>query len=375
MVKYGLVFFILVIMAGCNQDQKPRPERVSSNRYARGFEIKKLGPIEKITVFNPWEQASNISFDYYLIQEGATPPDSVDPKRIIYTPVERVVCLSTSHIAFLDVLGETEGIVGISGSRYVSTPAIRQKLGSGEVIDVGYDQGFNYELLLQKNPELVLVYGIGSEVSTQVRKMEDLGLKVFFVAEYLEEAPLGKAEWIKCLAPLFGKEKEAALFFNRIEENYLSLKKAAGWAGEKPNVMVGLPYRDSWWVPGGKSYLSNLINDAGGNYIGKENLSHESFVISFENALGWSTVADVWINLGMADSKAEILSDDERIGKFPAFNDGKIFNNINRVSPDGGNDFWESGTVYPDRILGDLIRIFHPGLLEGAELVYYKEVK
>lgn len=375
-MKFRILLFVLILLVSCKQASKHLPPKITSNRYAHGFEVRQTNTIKKIIVYNPWEQASNISFDYYLVEKGATPPDSVDPKKIIYTPVKNVVCLSTSHVALLDVLGETENITGISGSYYISNPRIREKIKNGEVIDVGYDQGFNYELLLQRKPELILVYGIGSEVSTQVRKMEDLGLKVFFVAEYLEASPLGKAEWVKCLAPLFGKEQQAEAFFSEIEKNYLELTKLAEGAAQKPNVMVGLPFRDSWWVPGGKSYLANLIADAGGNYVGKDNPSHESYVISFENALGISASADIWINLGMVNSRQEVLASDERIGKFDIFNKGEIYNNNNRVSPEGGNDFWESGTVYPDKILADLIHIFHPELRDDTlGLVYYKEIR
>jgi iron complex transport system substrate-binding protein len=374
-MKFLPILFIIALFTGCARSGKNLPQPIRSNRYAHGFEVKQTGAIKKITIYNPWEQANNISFDYYLIEKGSTPPDSIDPKKIIYTPVKNVVCLSTSHVALLDALGECENITGVSGSSYISNTLIREKIKAGKMIDVGYDQGFNYELLLQQKPELVLVYGIGSEVSTQVRKMEDLGLKVFFVAEYLEASPLGKAEWVKCLAPLFGKEQQADDFFGATEKKCLELKKRAETVATKPNVMVGLPYRDSWWVPGGKSYLANLIADAGGNYVGKDNPSHESYVVSFENALGLSATADIWINLGMVNSRQEVIAGDERIGKFPVFGKGKIFNNNNRMSPEGGNDFWESGTVCPDKILGDLIRIFHPELRDTTSLVYYKEIR
>ena len=130
-------------------------------------------------------------------------------------------------------------------------------------------------------------------------------------------------------------------------------------------------------TPGGcgDSYLSELIKDAGGNYIGEKNRSHESYVISFENAVIWSAKANVWINVGSVSSKSEILAVDERFKNFPAFRNARIYNNNKRMSPQGGNDFWESGTVHPDLILKDLIQIFHPGLLEKSDLIYYREIK
>ncbi|MBN1822076.1 MAG: ABC transporter substrate-binding protein [Prolixibacteraceae bacterium] len=367
-------FFIIVFIVSCSSGPAKSIRKHSSTIYAKGFETEDFDLFRKVTVYNPWEQASDISFTYYLFPKGAVVPDSLKGQRIIFTPVERVICFSTSHIAFLDALGETSRIKGISGAQYVNNQKVRDEIESGEVVDVGYDSGLNYEIILQQKPELILVYGIGSEVTTYARKMEDLGLNVFFVAEYLEESPLGKAEWIKCLAPLFNKENQAELFFSEVESNYKKLLKKASQASEKPNIMVGLPYRDSWWIPGGKSYLANLISDAGGIYVGRENDSHESFVVSFENALIMAEDIDVWINTGSVFTKNEIIAADERFISFPAFKNAQIYNNNKCLNPSGGNDFWESGTVYPDRILHDFIAIFHPGILDDSDLFYYRKL-
>jgi iron complex transport system substrate-binding protein len=137
---------------------------------------------------------------------------------------------------------------------------------------------------------------------------------------------------------------------------------------------VGSPYRDAWWVPGGESYLATLIADAGGDYLGKKNPSNESYVISFEHALSWANQADIWINMGNLLSKNEILSADSRFENFKVFKQGKVYNNIKRLGENGGNDFWESGTVYPNLVLRDLITIFYPELID-KELVYYQEIK
>jgi iron complex transport system substrate-binding protein len=80
------------------------------------------------------------------------------------------------------------------------------------------------------------------------------------------------------------------------------------------------------------------------------------------------------MNMGNFTSKKELLAADQRFQSFKVFNEGKLYNNTNRLSREGGNDFWESGTVNPHIILRDLIQIFHPGLI-GEGLVYYKEIK
>jgi len=369
----NLLIFVSVI-AGCSAPVKNSTGPLSSNHYARGFSIEKNRGFTKLTVFNPWERAKNISFDYYLVNKNSVVPDSIKDKKIIKTPLERVICLSTTHLAFLGALNETSAVTGISGDQYVSDLKIREKIRLGEVADVGYGQNLNYELIIKLDPELIMVYGIGSEVTGYTQKLEELGIPVVMMAEYLEETPLGKAEWVIFAGELFEKGSQACEYFLKIEEQYTKMKNMAAGKKTKPKVMVGSPYKDAWWVPGGQSYMANLIADAGGHYLGRENPSHESYVISFENALAWSNEADFWINTGSMASKNELISYDERFQKFKVFNQGKIYNNIKRVSPAGGNDFWESGTVNPQEILHDLICIFHPGLTDG-ELNYYIELK
>ncbi|NJK94130.1 MAG: hypothetical protein HC905_03615 [Bacteroidales bacterium] len=57
-----------------------------------------------------------------------------------------------------------------------------------------------------------------------------------------------------------------------------------------------------------------------------------------------------------------------------SFRENKVFNFTARMSPGGGNDFWESGVVHPDWVLKDLIAIFHPHLLPNHTFVYYQKL-
>ncbi len=367
-------FTIFLLFSGCADSNRNTSRENSGNQYAKGFSIEKQENITKLTVFNPWEKAKNVSMEYYLLDKNQAIPDSLSGKMVFQTPIKKVICLSTTHIGFLDALDETAIVTGISGSRYVTSDAVRERIDNGEAPDVGYGSNLNFELIVQQKPDLVMAYGIGGEVTSMILKLEELGIPVVMVAEFLEETPLGKAEWIKFIAPFFNKEKLADEYFSAVKEEYNRLRDMALHQAEKPKVLVGSPYKDSWWVPGGKSYLAHLIEDAGGNYPGKTNTSHESFVISFEHAMVWGAEADVWINMASLASKQEILGTDTRFGNFRVFREGEIFNNIKRMIPGGGNDFWESGTVNPHLVLRDLISIFHPELI-SEEPVYYLEIE
>lgn len=368
------LFILIILIAGCENSRQQNQINENSNIYATGFLVEKKDNYTRLAVFNPWEKAKNVSVEYFLVEKNKIIPDELAGKSVIRTPVERVICLSTTHLAFLDVLDETGAVTGISGRQYVSNPKIRKRMEQGEVPDVGYGQNLNFEVIVNQKPELVMVYGIGSEVTGYTQKIEELGIPVIIIAEHLEETPLGKTEWINFIAPLFDKEDKAGQYFSKVEQEYNEVRMKTLSAENKPKVLVGSPYKDSWWVPGGKSYLAHLITDAGGYYLGTGNNSHESFVISFENAFAWAGQADVWINMGNLASKKEILSADERFKNFRVFNHGKVYNNIKRLSSFGGNDFWESGTVNPHLILKDLTSIFHPELQE-SDLYYYQEIK
>ena len=374
MQRFIFLIFLVFLMGGCASPAKKMKAPKSSNHFARGFHIEKNGDVTRLTVFNPWEKARNVTFDYYLIDKDKPVPDSLQSKNVIRTPVKRVICMSTSHLGFIDVLNENQAVVGISGGKYVSNPEVQQRLKSGKTVDVGYGQQINYELIVKQQPDLVMVYGVGGEVTGYTQKLEELGIPVIMNAEYLEETPLGKVEWIKFMGAFFEKDTEAKQYFQKVEKNYLALKKKVANKKNRPKVLVGSPYKDSWWVPGGNSYMANLIHDAGGDYLGKANSSHESYVISFENALAWGNQADVWINMGNLASKQEILATDSRFKNFRVLTQGKVYNNNKRLSKQGGNDFWESGTVHPDLILRDLIGVFYPGLI-SEEMVYYQQIQ
>lgn len=370
------VFFVIwsFLLAGCTSSVQNDASGSGDNAYAQGFRMEKNGVVTRLTVFNPWEKADRVSLDYFLVERGRTIPDSIRQKHVIRVPVKRAVCLSTTHIAFLDALGEQESVVGVSGKNYVYSPGLKKRIEKEEVPDVGYGQNLNYELIVHLDPDVVFVYGVDSDVTGHIHKLEELGIPAVVLSEYLEETPLGKTEWIKFVAAFFQKEKRAAEYFGKTEAEYIRLKKLVSAKKSRPQVLVGSPYRDAWWVPGGRSYLANLIADAGGDYPGSENESRESFVISFENALAWGDRADVWINMGNMGSTKEIIASDQRFEHFRVLKEGKVYNNINRMGAHGGNDFWESGTVHPDVILRDLIHIFYPGQVDG-EMVYYKEIE
>ncbi len=373
-------FIVLVVLFSCS-NKKHYDDNQSDNqvehvnlKYAKGFRIDLLDNYKLITVINPWSGANNIEYQYLLIDKDEELPDFAKEFTVIRTPIEKVVCLSTTHVAFIDVLNKTESIVGVSGTDYINNKKVRKNIENKQVFDVGFDSNLNYELIVGINPDLVITYGVGGEIAGYNQRLKDLGINAVMNAEYLEDHPLGKLEWIKFIAAFYNMEDEADIYFDAIEKEYNVLLDIVKGVNNKPKVLIGLPYKDSWYVPGGKSFLAKMVEDAGGEYIWKENDSRESQPFNTESIFVKATEAEIWIHTGNVHSKNDILKVDERFENFKPFNESLIFNNNLRMNQFGGNDYWETGLVLPNIVLKDMIKIFHPDLLKNHQLVYYKQI-
>ena len=166
--------------------------------------------------------------------------------------------------------------------------------------------------------------------------------------------------------------------FAAIEERYLDLSSRVAAAGEgqkdfQRKVLVNIPYNDLWYVPGGDNYLSRLVRDAGGEVAGAKPGTADSRVMGIEEAFSLSRDAEVWLHPGWCRTRAQLRGVHPLFADFPVL--GKaVYNNTLRTTPEGGNDFWESGVVRADRVLSDLVAILHPEVA-AEPLNYYLSVE
>ena len=76
------------------------------------------------------------------------------------------------------------------------------------------------------------------------------------------------------------------------------------------------------------------------------------------------------------ETKKELLAFDSRYAEFNAFNNGAVFNNTKNTNAKGYSNYWETGMIYPDKILRDMILIFHPELKTKIinDFYYYEKL-
>lgn len=376
-LNYIAVCVALVVAVGCGQGKKSSSELSLDTlyvpKYASGFEILNVGSSSVIKIKNPWQGAQNVEMQMFLSRNGEDAPKGFEGITVC-APLKRVVCMSSSYIAFIDAIGCVDAVKGVSGARFITNEAVREAHACGEVKDVGYDTNLNYELIAALKVDVVMIYGVAGENSSLSSKLGELGINVIYIGDYIEQSPLGKAEWIVAMGEMFDQRDKAQQLFEQVEKEYNALCQKVKDVDERPSVMINAPWRDTWFVPGDRSYMVRLINDAGGVYACRGEDSQVSRPISGESAFVLASSSDVWLNPNQATSIKDVVALNPNFKNIPPVRSGRVYNNTRRNTPDGGSDFWESGAVYPNIVLRDLIAILHPQLADSTQLYYYKQL-
>ena len=336
-MKKLVCLLILCLLASCGRNARtPVP---GGMEYAQWFDLQG----DRVIVHSPYGAA--------------------DDTLAVKTPMRSIVCMSSSYIGFLDVLGCDSVATAVSGLAYVSDPEVR-----AQAVDVGYDAALDYETILKVKPDLLLTYAVSAAEPPYLAKLRELGIRTAVIHEHLESHPLARAEYIKLFGLLTGRSALADSLFADIRDRYLALVSETD---TPKKVLVNIPYADQWYIPGGDNYMTRLISDAGGTVLGAVPGRFESSVISVEKAYEYAQEADFWLNPGWCATKDQLRSVHPLFTDFPVI-DKPVWNNTKQSTPGGGNAFWETGPAHPDWILQDLRTIF-----DGTEvpMLYYFEVK
>lgn len=378
---WQLICLLAICISACTGNNGEKNNRkVPSERQdvsqAERFKLDKRNGYTVLTINNPWQGANNINQVFHLLRRGSKLPEGLDSSMVIIVPVKKIICMSTTHVAMISALGEENSIAGVSGPRFIFKKSLIDKVEKGMIEDVGFEANLNKELIIRISPDLIMMYAIGSESAGYVGKLKELGVKVLFNADYLETDPLSRAEWIKLFGALYCKERMADSIYANEVEAYNKMKSFISRnISSKPKVLLGLPFKDTWFVSPGNSFISKMISDAGGDYLWKNTESSISMPFGIENVYMSAITADYWLNIGSVNTKNEISIVDQRLEGLPCFKNGNLYNNNKLITTNGGNDYWETGSIYPHVILKDMASILHPGLFDDYELCYYQKIK
>ena len=374
---YSLLIFGLLNIScthvSTNKKQDSDKTGSANIKYAKGFSVDYYDHYKLVNIFTG-SGANRDTVQYVLIPRGGTAPKGYKKAQLIQIPVTKMAVMSSTHVAMADFADAADVIVGLGSLRYVSSDAVRKNIAAGKVKEVGAEGMINDEVVLTMKPGLVMVMGDPEAKLSKYQTLTGGGIPVMLNSEWLETTPLARAEWVKLVGILVGKEELVNTKFAVVEKEYNRLAAMGKKAAFKPTLITGMPYKGIWYVPDANSYMTEFFKDAGTNYKWADIKGTGSLPLNFETVAPIALEADYWINVGDVDSKKGMKDIDVRYADFKPFKTDKVYNYNLKINENGSNDFWESGAVYPQLVLADLIKILHPELLPGHHFVYYKQL-
>ena len=375
------VVMLLTLLCSCAGGRGPSAQEAGdtvSLKYATQLSIVRHKDYTEVVVKNPWKEGK-ILHSYLLV------PDSIDPQNIshsslltphsslstvVRTPLRRSVMFTTVHCAMLMSFGCEQSIAGVADLKYIKIPWIHEQVKAGRITDVGEGMSPVVEKIIDQRPDALFLSPF--ENSGGYGRLEEIGIPIIECAEYMEPSPLARAEWLRFYGMLFGCEQKADSLFAVVDSSYCALRSLFTVDKQK-SVLLDKVTGSVWYVPGGRSTIGQMIQDAGGNYPWADDDHSGSVSLPFEAVLEKAGEADVWLFRYSSDhdiTPDELLSEHYGYGQFKAFRSGEIYGcDVERSL------FYEESPFRPDWLLGDYIHILHPDIPNLPPLRYYKKVK
>ncbi len=375
MRSFFFTILIVLVFFSCKSDRNPPIKEFKQDlntlplKYAKWFDVKYLNNYKKITVINPWTK--EIYWEYHLYKENI----KYNAKNLLSelsSPTKSIV-LSVTQIGMFNKLSILDQVVSVSNVNYIYNPTIRTAVKQGEINELGDGASLNIEKAYASQADIIFSTA-WDKINPKLLKLINLNIPVAFVMDWQEETPLARAEWIKFVAAFYDKEEQACKIFDSIEHRYLNLIKLGKKSSYKPSVLHGIPISGTWYVAGGKSFISTFYTDANVNYLWKDDSTTGSIPLGFEAVFFKARQADYWINSTLYTNNKDLLNEDKRYALFESFLQKNIYSNGGKIKDKYPSPFWEEGAVNPDQVLKDLICIFHHDLLPNYKLKYYRKL-
>ena len=288
--KHILIICCVAILCGCGKNRQ-QPAADNSNgsfSEARLISTSATDNYTVVTIHDPWNKGKTLH-TYVLVPKSAPMPESLPKGTVIRTPVENALVYSSVHAQAIKELGKVSAVRGICDAEYYKIPEIVAGVKNGKISNAGSSMAPSLEKIIALKPEVIVLSpfhngGYGA--------VANLGIPIMECADYMEETPLGRAEWIKLLGLLFGEKAKADSIFRHTQNEYQAIKDSVKNAVTHPKVITETLTSGVWFVPGGKSYMAKILTDAGATYPWADNNDTGSLQLDIAQVLDKASDAD-----------------------------------------------------------------------------------
>jgi iron complex transport system substrate-binding protein len=376
-IKILAALCALLVLNSCNSKQTDFSKietidlrRDENVKYAQRFMIFNSKNFRVIHLLA--KAKSSDTTDTFVLYDSIKPDlDFFKNVHYIKTPCKNIMALSSIYANMLTEVGCLDNIVGIENIDYYNNPDIIKAVESGKIVEVQKNPDIDREKVLKLHPDIIFAFGMNQSSNDFDKKIVEAGIPVVMCLDHLERSPLARAEWIKFYAAFVNKSAEADIIFAEVEKDYEMLQRLSQTYTDQPGVLTELKFGDTWYVPGGKSFMAQLIKDANARYFWSDDTASGSLPLSFEAVYKKAQKADYWLNVSLCTTKEQVLSQDKRYGDFEAYKKDGIYNNNLNCNKLNYSTYWETGMIYPNRILSDMIQIFHAKAKDDLKRPFY----
>ena len=125
----SLMVLLALAFAGCRGKSSQLADfnkQLYAPEYASGFKIERADGRQSVlvSVMNPWQGADSVTTRLFISRNGEPVPEGFDGQ-VLEGDAQRIVAMSSTHIAMLDAIGETARVVAFRDSTISPIPTFR----------------------------------------------------------------------------------------------------------------------------------------------------------------------------------------------------------------------------------------------------------
>lgn len=364
-----LLTCLLALLAACNgkAPQDTAGIRAADTiRYARNLRIEYADDYVSVRIRDPWDTLRQRKH-YVLVDRNKPLPARLPADgTVIRVPARNIVIYSSVHAAVAEQLDALDPVIGVCEPQYITSREVKDRVADGRIADLGLASAPNVEKIVDIGTELIIASPFEN---SGYGAAEKIGVPIIEGADYMENHPLGKTEWVLFYGLLLGRRTQAEAVFAETERHYLELRELAAHVSRRPTVVLERKYGTTWAVPSGESYIGTLHSDAGADYVFRDFPGANSVHLNFESVYDRAGDADCWFlkyTAGTPLSYRMLQEEFPPYAHFRPWKERRIYA-CNTLA----TNYYDDITLHPDRVLEDMIALYHPELLPGHVQRYY----
>lgn len=371
-MKHLLNLLLLLSLCACgNRHAADNTVGVDSVafKYARLIHVERHDGYTLARVDNPWKVGKTLH-TYVLVPNDAPLSQQLPQGTVVRTPLRRSIIFTSVHAALADQFAAQKQVAGVADSKYIKVPFVMEGCADGTLVDCGDGMNPLVEKIIDAGADAILLSPF--ENSGGYGRLEDVGIPLIECAEYMEQSPLARAEWMRFYGMLYGKEHEADSLFALVDSSYHALKTLAATSHISRTVLMDKQTGSVWYVPGGRSTIGRMLDDAGARYPFAQDEHSGSLPLPFETVLERSGDADVWLfryDSQQPITRQQLLAEQPGYSQLRPVHEDELYGCNVATSM-----FYEESPFRPDLLLQDFIQILHPDLQGLPPLRYYKKL-